>query len=394
MEELAYVLITPYSLRKSRTGGIIGRLLAFPDVDLVAVRMYSPSDEFVDRYIDSINLQKGLAPRIRDALVGYINNNFRRVNRLGITNRTFCLLFRGENAIEQLNRLAVGPMSPTPSGDTIRGTYGDFITADDHHIIHFEPAVLMSQDAESNLAQLRLLAEFGPTDGGVLENIVKFPEGVKVETTLVILKPENFAKKSVRPGNMIDMFSRTGLYIVGAKLVRLSCRMAQEFYEPLREVFRERLRDNLAREVKALFEGAFTFPVDDALCTRIAELLKDRHAENEFAKIVQYMSGIDPAQCAEDDMDAPGSETCLALLYQGEDAVRKIRERLGSTDPGQAAPGTIRSDFGRDLMRNGAHASDSPESALRERAIVGLTTATDDCDIARIIEDYLAGVGA
>ncbi|MEI6246236.1 MAG: sulfatase-like hydrolase/transferase, partial [Acidobacteriota bacterium] len=40
--------------------------------------------------------------------------------------------------------------------------------------------------------------------------------------------------------------------------------------------------------------------------------------------------------------------------------------------PGHTEPGTVRSDFGRDLMRNGAHASDSPENAVRERGIVGL----------------------
>ncbi|MCD6303984.1 MAG: nucleoside-diphosphate kinase, partial [Planctomycetes bacterium] len=60
------------------------------------------------------------------------------------------------------------------------------------------------------------------------------------------------------------------------------------------------------------------------------------------------------------------------LLYEGPDAIRKIRTVLGSTDPSKAEPGTVRSDFGRDLMRNGAHASDSPENALRERRIVGL----------------------
>ncbi|NQU74752.1 MAG: nucleoside-diphosphate kinase, partial [Planctomycetes bacterium] len=63
---------------------------------------------------------------------------------------------------------------------------------------------------------------------------------------------------------------------------------------------------------------------------------------------------------------------CLALLYEGPDAIEKIRRVLGSTNPVQAEPGTVRSDFGRDLMRNGAHASDSPENALRERNIVGL----------------------
>jgi nucleoside diphosphate kinase len=70
--------------------------------------------------------------------------------------------------------------------------------------------------------------------------------------------------------------------------------------------------------------------------------------------------------------------------------VEKIRRVLGSTDPTKAEPGTVRSDFGRDLMRNGAHASDSAETANRERKIVGLVaTETGDCDVAQLIRSHL-----
>ena len=79
------------------------------------------------------------------------------------------------------------------------------------------------------------------------------------------------------------------------------------------------------------------------------------------------------------------------MLYEGPNAIEKIRNVLGSTDPTKAEPGTVRSDFGRDLMRNGAHASDSPENAMRERKIAGLAeTETDTCDVAEIINKYLA----
>ena len=65
---------------------------------------------------------------------------------------------------------------------------------------------------------------------------------------------------------------------------------------------------------------------------------------------------------------------------------------LGSTDPAKAEPATVRSDFGRDLMRNGAHASDSRDNALSERKIVDLAqTETDRCDVADLIGEYLAG---
>ena len=52
------------------------------------------------------------------------------------------------------------------------------------------------------------------------------------------------------------------------------------------------------------------------------------------------------------------------------DAVRKIRDVLGPTDPSKAPPGTIRREFGQTIMVNAAHASDSPENAVREMGIV------------------------
>ena len=47
--KLAYALITPYSLVKSRTGGIIGRMLSLTDLTFVGTRMFAPSDEMVDK---------------------------------------------------------------------------------------------------------------------------------------------------------------------------------------------------------------------------------------------------------------------------------------------------------------------------------------------------------
>ena len=104
------------------------------------------------------------------------------------------------------------------------------------------------------------------------------------------------------------------------------------------------------------------------------------------------MTGVNPESVTDPAEKAVASKTkCLALLYEGPSAIDKIRRVLGSTDPNKAEPGTVRSDFGRDLMRNGAHASDSPNNAIRERKIVGLAESeTDDCDVARIIREHLS----
>ena len=70
--QLTYVLITPYTLKKSRTGGIIGRILALSrGVRFVGARMYAPSDEMVDRYLETLAAED-LSPTVRAALEQYV----------------------------------------------------------------------------------------------------------------------------------------------------------------------------------------------------------------------------------------------------------------------------------------------------------------------------------
>lgn len=67
----------------------------------------------------------------------------------------------------------------------------------------------------------------------------KDPE--KVERTLVIIKPDNWMYASSRPGTIIDMFSRTGLRIIGTKVQQMSVAQALEFYGPVKDVLKEKL---------------------------------------------------------------------------------------------------------------------------------------------------------
>jgi nucleoside-diphosphate kinase len=59
----------------------------------------------------------------------------------------------------------------------------------------------------------------------------------------------------------------------------------------------------------------------------------------------------------------------LLMVWEGRDVVPLVRKMVGATNPQEAAPGTIRGDFGIDTGRNVIHASDSAESAQREIAI-------------------------
>lgn len=92
----------------------------------------------------------------------------------------------------------------------------------------------------------------------------------------------------------------------------------------------------------------------------------------EFEKLVKFMTGFAPSEVAEQEKDKKGSENCLALVYRGFSAVEKIRYLLGPTDPDKAQPGSVRREYGHDIMVNAAHASDSPENSAREMKIVNV----------------------
>jgi len=382
--ELTYVVITPYSLIKSRTGNIIARLMSFSGCDLVGIRMMLPSDELVDEYIKRVK-SLNINPKVEGALVDYIDQNLRRENILGQANRCLFLLFEGENAVERVYEV-VGQLTTEAESEairgTIRGTYSDYIATSDGTIRYFEPAVLVPTNSEYARTNLEMFAKLGFNDPGI------YDETAEGETTLVILKPDNFFKHSVRPGNMIDMFSKTGLRIVGARMIRMSAAQGEEFYGALRDEFKKKLKFRIADKIREGLNGIFNFEIGNDEYNAMAEVVTDKNAAHEFSLIVKYMTGVDPNRVSPSDRNKPGIHRSLALLYRGPNAVMKIRERLGVTDPAKADAGTIRSDFGQTILQNAAHASDSVPSAIRERKIIGLyDSAGDECK--RLILDWL-----
>ena len=84
----------------------------------------------------------------------------------------------------------------------------------------------------------------------------------------------------------------------------------------------------------------------------------------------------------------PGTEKCIAVVYEGVEAVRKIRDVLGPTDPSKAPPGSIRRVFGSSIMVNAAHASDSEENARREIGIVNVAENT----FKKVVEETYGGL--
>lgn len=70
-----------------------------------------------------------------------------------------------------------------------------------------------------------------------------------------------------------------------------------------------------------------------------------------------------------DLLDFITSGPVVAMEWSGESAISVCRDLMGSTDPKNAAPGTIRGDFGIEVTQNLVHGSDGPESAARELGI-------------------------
>ena len=61
-----------------------------------------------------------------------------------------------------------------------------------------------------------------------------------------------------------------------------------------------------------------------------------------------------------------GSGPIVPLLLQRQDAIKTLRDVMGATNPAEAAPGTLRKEFGVDVEKNSIHGSDSPDSAAQE----------------------------
>jgi nucleoside diphosphate kinase len=370
--QLAYVIITPYSLFKSRTGGVLSRVISRTGLDLCAIRMFAPSAELAREYGDNIiSAQDPQDRKIQELLKDYILHNFLPDPKTGRRRRVMMLLFKGDEAVRKV-RNVVGNLTPgRQSGDTIRGTYGDLIMDDETgQVRYFEPAVLAAPNMEEAETKLKLWAKYSDKDGGILENVTSYPQGEVPERTLVLIKPDNFRFPTGRPGNVIDFFSRTGLYIVGAKVLHMSTNQAAEFYGPVREFLRVKLVDTMGDRVKEKLESEFHFVIPPDVAKTIASALGPVFGDNQFDNIVRFMSGHSVPECAtEEEKAKPGTEKCIALVYEGVNAVRKIRDVLGPTDPSKAPPGSIRREFGSTIMVNAAHASDSVENAQRELGI-------------------------
>lgn len=126
-----------------------------------------------------------------------------------------------------------------------------------------------------------------------------------MEKSLVLVKPD--ATRRELGGAIIARFQEKGLKLVALKMLRMDMALAKKHYAV--------------------------------------------HADKPFFNsLVDYIT----------------SGTIIAMVLKGENAIALIRETAGATNPAEAAPGTIRADYGESIESNAVHASDGPDTAKHE----------------------------
>ncbi|MDR0632912.1 MAG: nucleoside-diphosphate kinase [Holosporales bacterium] len=130
---------------------------------------------------------------------------------------------------------------------------------------------------------------------------------MSVQQTLSIIKPDAVRRNLI--GKINDRIESADLKIIAQKMIRLTKEHAMAFY--------------------------------------------DVHAERSFYNDLCSNMTLGPI---------------VAQVLDGENAIERYREVMGATNPGSAAPGTIRHEFGESVDFNSVHGSDSPETALKEIA--------------------------
>jgi nucleoside diphosphate kinase len=384
---VSYVLVTPYTIAKSRTGGVLSRLLSRTDLELVGAQMILPDQAFAEEYADILRRQDN--PDNIILLADYVEKKLAPVG--GKRRRALLLLFRGEDPWGKLVKICGHIHSEhldmdSMNGETIRDTYADLIISPDDpgRVTYFEPAVITPRNQRHAEEDFRLFLKFLHGQPNIIRNI-EYPEPEKIEQTLVIIKPDNWIQPSSKPGTIIDIFSRTGLHIVGLKVHRFSLDQALEFYGPVEGALRKKLAPLYGKKARESIEKEFGISLDEADEKTLIEIVGTKYSQDQFRRIIKYMSGIRPEECPPDQTGKPGTVMCLILFYEGENAINKIRDVLGPTDPLKAPSGTVRREFGSNVMENTAHASDSRESVEREKNIVKI----NENSLESIIRAYL-----
>ncbi|MCS7130026.1 MAG: nucleoside-diphosphate kinase [Archaeoglobaceae archaeon] len=138
-----------------------------------------------------------------------------------------------------------------------------------------------------------------------MDKVLRERKVISLEKTFVMVKPDGVQRGLI--GEIISRLERKGFKIVALKMLKISRELAENHYA-------------------------------------------EHKAKPFFSSLISYIT----------------SAPVVAMVVEGNNAVKVVRKLVGATNPAEAEPGTIRGDFGLDLGRNVVHASDSIASAERE----------------------------
>jgi len=356
MSELSYVLVTPEAVSRGMAGVVLSRLMARTELELAAARLVKFSKTSAEELAQLVDRRQNKPEKNRRRMVEYIRGTFAGEAP------GFFLLFRGEDAVAKV-RAQVGHGEDATAA-TIRGSLGELVEVAGS-CVGFEPVALIPGTRTELEDELPWFAGFLTTD-----NLIAPAPAAGEERTLLIIKPENWRAPGVRPGAIIDMLGATGLRWVGCKMHGMSVAEALEFYGPVRQALRAKLGPKLGVRALALLEAEFKVKFDAEPAEALVRAAGNGLADDEFERIVEFMAGKRPSAVPESERSQPAGARCMVLVFDGPDAVARVRTILGPTDPSKAPGGTVRHDFGTDIMVNAAHASDSTASFEREGRIV------------------------
>ncbi|PLR82650.1 nucleoside-diphosphate kinase [Bacillus canaveralius] len=147
-----------------------------------------------------------------------------------------------------------------------------------------------------------------------------------MEKTFLMVKPDGVQRNLI--GEVVARFEKKGYQLAGAKLMIISKELAEQHY--------------------------------------------GEHKERPFfGELVDFIT----------------SGPVFAMVWQGENVIAAARQMMGATNPKDAAPGTLRGDFGVTVGKNVIHGSDSPESAKRE---IGLFFNNDEvAEYNKLVKEWI-----
>lgn len=300
--EQAIVFIDNISLKRSITGKIIDILLR-TNLEIVGMKMFVPRDEMI----------KDLCKAISSPLSkSYIRHSY-------LDKRILAIVLSGDNAVEKVKNITGRERTKMKKeywhGTTIRGIFFGGSRRIHPFLKVYENVIQIAHTKEESSGLINLLWGKYKESSISLRHLRGYERDENEERTFIMLKPDAVQSKMV--GKIIDDLSKSGLYIVGAKVAKPTVEQVRQHYAHLKS------------------KGMKIFNI----------VVKNIY-KNGQAKVIQ-------------------------LVYQGPkgEVMRVIREIIGSTDPREAAIGTIRRSYGKDLDSNVVHASSSLEDTERELAI-------------------------